>query len=110
MNQNGTKCKQRASNCRWHKSVTCPICLDDIQYKDVHTTSCSHKFHTGCILRWFVTSDDCPICRTEQAEDPMIVFKRTFHENLSRNYMDAIRSLESDVTRYRRRLRALRDF
>lgn len=54
-------------------------------------------------------SDECPVCRSEQNDEPMIIFKRTVHENVSRNYMEAIRSLEADVTRYRRRLRALRD-
>ena len=74
-----------------------------------HSTSCGHIFHSQCIIKWFETSDFCPVCRTEQHEDQFIVFKRNVKENMSSTYMDAIRSLEEDVTRYRRRLRALRD-
>lgn len=95
--------------CRWHKQETCPICLEDIQVKNMHKTSCGHSFHFQCILLWFVSSDECPICRNEEIEDPMIVFKHNVHDRMSHNYLDAIRSLEDDVTRYRRRLRALRE-
>lgn len=67
-------------------------------------------FHNECIRKWYEVSDDCPVCRTEQTNDPLIVFKHNIHENISRNYMDVIQSLEQDVSRYRRRLaRALRD-
>ena len=108
MNKNGTKCK-RSSTCRWHRLVTCPICLDEVPIKSVHTTACNHKFHSECIMRWFVTSDDCPVCRSEQATEPIITFKKGVHDRMASVYMDAIRSLESEVTRYRRLLRAVRD-
>jgi hypothetical protein len=61
-------------------------------------------------MTWFLVSDECPVCRHEESEDPIIKFKKEFHEKVSQNYLEAIRSLESDVSRYRRRLhRALRE-
>ncbi len=109
LTKKGSKCK-RLAPCRWHKEETCPVCLDEIQFKDTHKTSCSHTFHKHCIMNWYIMSDDCPVCRHTENEDPVIVFKRKFHEQISENYLDTIRTLEHDVTRYRRRLhRALRD-
>ena len=108
LTKKGTKCK-RTTQCRWHEVEQCPVCFDDIQFINKHVTVCQHKFHVECIRKWFETSDECPICRTEQAEDPLIIFKHNIRNSLSVMYMDAIRSLEEDVTRYRRRIRALRD-
>ena len=108
LTKSGSKCK-RTNTCMWHKQETCPVCLDEIPFKLIHKTTCDHTFHTQCIMKWFESSDECPVCRREQIEDPMIIFKHNVHDTMSKNYMDAIRSLEEDVTRYRRRLRALRD-
>ena len=108
LTKKGSKCR-RTSLCRWHKQETCPVCLEEIQFKQLHKTSCGHVFHHECILNWFVASDDCPVCRNEESGDQMIIFKHNVHEKMAQNYMDTIRSLEDDVTRYRRRIRALRD-
>lgn len=108
LTKSGSKCKRNA-NCRWHKLETCPVCLEDIPVKNNHVTSCRHVFHQDCIRTWFESSDDCPICRTEQTTDPLILFKNNICANMRENYMNVIRSLEEDVTRYRRRLRALRE-
>jgi hypothetical protein len=108
LTKSGTKCK-RNSSCRWHVIEACPVCFEDVQFSNRHMTTCHHVFHQECIRKWFETSDECPICRREQIEDPFILFKHNIRNTMSENYMDAIRSLEEDVTRYRRRLRALRD-
>lgn len=109
LTKKGTKCKSPASKCRWHVTEMCPVCFEDVQFNTRHKTSCGHVFHSECIRKWFESSDECPICRTEQLEDPLIIFKHNIRNSLTNTYMDAIRSLEEDVTRYRRRLRALRD-
>lgn len=83
--------------------------MDDIQCTEKYTTSCKHVFHIQCLRTWFQKSDECPICRREQTDDPWITFKHAIHDSVASTYMDAIRSLEEDVTRYRRRIRALRD-
>jgi hypothetical protein len=110
MTKKGSKCK-RSATCKWHKQETCPICLDEVQpsFKTNHITSCGHSFHSSCIMKWFETSDCCPVCRSDQPNEPFILFKNNVKKGMESIYMDAIRSLEEDVTRYRRRIRALRD-
>lgn len=108
MTKKGLKCK-RNSNCLWHKQETCAVCFDVIQRPQYHTTQCKHFFHSECIRRWFETSDVCPICRSSQHEDPLIIFKHRVHDIISQNYLEVIQSLEDDLERARRRRRARRD-
>ena len=50
----------------------CCICLDGSRSVKCFTTACGHKFHTGCIQSWCVSSVAteasglvlCPICRS----------------------------------------------
>ena len=35
-------------------------CLNNV--KDVCLFSCGHMFHSLCIEKWYLLSDDCPIC------------------------------------------------
>ncbi len=102
LTKKGTKCKRNTSCCRWHRVETCPVCIEDISVKQLHTTSCGHSFHKPCISTWFETSDECPICRTVQDDDPLIMFKRNIRERMENIYMDAIHSLEDQVRRLRR--------
>jgi hypothetical protein len=49
----------------------CPICYTDITEETGHVVlSCSHKFHLGCITKWFysVEVETCPCCRKETSE------------------------------------------
>lgn len=100
--KHGSRCKQTYI-CRWHEMKTCPVCFDEISCKQQHTTVCKHYFHKECIQTWFQRSDDCPVCRTEQLNDPFIVFKHNLKLIMEETYMNAIRSLEDDVQRLRRR-------
>lgn len=109
LTKKGAKCKSVGTRCRWHILDTCPVCFDDVQFSSRHVTNCNHVFHQECIRKWFETSDECPICRSAQMNDPFVIFKHSIRESITNTYMDAIRSLEEDVTRYRRRIRALRD-
>lgn len=54
-------------------------------------------------MKVFETSIECPICRMEQDDDPIIVFRKNVEENMREKYRDAIRSLELEVVRARRR-------
>jgi len=48
-------------------------------------------------MTWYETNDECPICRTEQDTDPIIIFKRRVEGALRLKYRDAIRSLENQL-------------
>jgi hypothetical protein len=54
-------------------------------------------------MTWFETNDECPVCRTEQDTDPLIIYKRHVEDNIREKYRDAIRSLEHQVQILRRR-------
>ena len=102
---NGTKCKQKAvedGKCRAHLSNTCAICLEPTKRTD-KKLKCKHVFHNRCITTWFETSIECPTCRMEQDDDPLIVFRKHVEENMREKYRDAIRSLEIELARARRR-------
>ena len=42
----------------------CKICFSSNNNDSIYLP-CGHNFHTNCILDWFETSLDCPICREE---------------------------------------------
>ena len=46
-------------------ATQCAICLEDLG--DVGTThrleECGHEFHCGCVIAWFRTNHECPLCR-----------------------------------------------
>ncbi|CAO2825496.1 unnamed protein product [Amaranthus hypochondriacus] len=52
-----------------NKNITCAICLD--AFKDDITEDgkmiveldCKHLFHKGCIGRWMLNNQSCPLCR-----------------------------------------------
>lgn len=53
---------------------SCPICLGDMLDEDikphdqdskiVRLTRCPHMFHRLCVVQWFSTKPQCPICNT----------------------------------------------
>jgi hypothetical protein len=104
LTKKGSKCK-RTEKCQWHTPISCSICFEEIDKK--YNTNCNHTFHEECILKWYQYSNGCPVCRAEQTEDRYIIFKKSLEDIISERYADAIRTLESDVTRLRRRLRAV---
>jgi Ring finger domain len=102
---NGTKCKQKAvedGKCRAHVANTCAVCLEQTKRTD-KKLKCKHVFHNRCITTWFETSIECPTCRMEQDDDPLVVFRKHVEENMREKYRDAIRSLEVELARARRR-------
>lgn len=101
LTKHGSKCKM-STKCRWHVIETCPICFDEVSLRCLHKTFCGHVYHKNCIMKWFETSDECPVCRHEESEDPLIVFKKNIKTNMEEIYMDAIHSLERDLRRARR--------
>lgn len=104
--RNGTKCRRKAvedGKCSAHLSRTCAVCLEELKTSESRKLKCKHAFHTRCIMRHFEESIECPLCRMEQDDDPIVIFKKTIEENMRLKYRDAIRSLEAEVVRARRR-------
>ena len=101
----GKKCKRVAvedGKCQMHAIHTCTICLEITKRTD-KKLRCKHIFHQKCITKWFETSIECPTCRMEQDDDPLVVFRKNVEENIREKYRDAIRTLEQDLARARRR-------
>ena len=58
----------------------CPICMEQISFKNKKTLKCQHTFHEKCILKWYQDSkynkyyDEpykigrCPVCRNKSEE------------------------------------------
>ena len=47
-------------------SVSCCICLDEIQYQSpAAMLPCGHAFHEKCFRNWVKRSFSCPVCRAE---------------------------------------------
>ncbi len=51
--------------------LECSICCDEIGCSRA-TLSCSHTFHLGCIGRWILRNESCPMCRREMEEKERI--------------------------------------
>ena len=94
--------------CCRHLKQQCLICLEPVGSTNTSTTKrliCNHAFHSGCIMEWFVTSDECPVCRAKQTEDPIVQFKEKVEDGMRAKYKDAIDSLEDEVKRLTETLR-----
>ena len=101
------KCGEFCSKHRNKKIETCPVCFENIN-KNSKILSCGHMFHMDCILKWFVQSETCPVCRVEEKRDYYIKFKKLVEENMRERYKDAIESLEQEVSTLRRENRRRR--
>jgi hypothetical protein len=101
----GQRCKKWMildGKCNVHLLPTCTICLEDVR-NNSKRLNCGHSFHVNCILRWYETSNECPVCRSAQNDDPIIHLKNAVEERMREVYADAIRTLERQVTSARRR-------
>ena len=60
------KCKKKVirhgDTCSCHS--TCPICYETVK-KSKTLEMCNHRFCEGCIKKWILINDSCPICRTD---------------------------------------------
>ena len=51
----------------------CVICFNEDKPTN-YTTSCSHSFHTGCLMKWWNNQEmtqgciSCPLCRYEPSD------------------------------------------
>lgn len=49
----------------------CSICLSKLDNNIVSKWSCSHQFHSSCIINW---NKFCPLCKTTKINNPSIQF------------------------------------
>ena len=40
----------------------CSICYMEMEYPSAVITDCQHFFHKGCLKKWLVVQDNCPLC------------------------------------------------
>jgi len=83
------------------------VCLEETKRND-KKLKCKHVFHFKCIIKWYEESIECPNCRMEQDDDPLIIFRRNIEENMRARYRDAIRTLEGQIREYDAELRRAR--
>lgn len=48
-------------------------------------------------MKWFEESIECPTCRMEQDDDPIVMFKLSVEDALREKYKDAIKSLQEEL-------------
>ena len=88
--------------CTRHLVQKCSMCWENVKSTNSAQTkrlTCGHSFHFGCILKWFQESDECPVCRVSQKNDPIIKFRNNVEDAIREKYVDAIRSVENDCER-----------
>lgn len=47
------------------EDTSCPICMEDLTYKNKTTTACGHVFHSSCIFQNMMLRTTCPMCRED---------------------------------------------
>lgn len=71
-----------------HSEETCSICLDTID--DLFVTNCGHYFHKHCIDTWLNTSNNCPLCRTNDITIQEVSTNNTYTLEINNNNNDII--------------------
>ncbi len=75
-NPNTPASKDKMADC-----IECSICCEDIGCARA-TLACSHTFHLGCIGRWILKNESCPLCRKAMEE------KERIHEDAEEDEED----------------------
>ncbi|KAD2804506.1 hypothetical protein E3N88_37883 [Mikania micrantha] len=54
------------TNCEGEEADVCSICLDEFEKNNekMGRLECGHRFHEGCIKRWLLSKNVCPMCRS----------------------------------------------
>ncbi|KAJ4722526.1 RING/U-box superfamily protein [Melia azedarach] len=59
----GSQWHLKLKRCKSYKNI-CSVCLEDFQAEQqVTKLSCSHKYHSECVLPWLAAHPHCPYCR-----------------------------------------------
>lgn len=92
--------------CSRHLKQKCSICWENVPSTNSSKhkrLNCGHAFHFDCILQWFKTSDECPVCRKNCSKDSIIIFRNNIEEDMRKLYYDAIKTLENEIKKLKRR-------
>lgn len=107
--KDGKKCTNNIlmdNYCSKHLKQTCSICFEKVPSTNsaqCKRLRCGHAYHFNCILNWFVTSDQCPVCRQSQQKDDLILFKNKIEDEMREKYRDVMATYEYELRRRRRR-------
>ncbi|MCL7036958.1 hypothetical protein MKW94_021690 [Papaver nudicaule] len=41
----------------------CTICTESLDCHEVIRCPCSHTSHSGCLMKWLLVNNSCPVCR-----------------------------------------------
>lgn len=55
----------------------CSICLEKLNNNHI-SLPCKHHFHEKCIMRWFDSKHECPLCREKYR---LVLNKDTYNYN-----------------------------
>lgn len=100
-----TNCVLMDGLCARHLKQTCMICFEKVPSTNSARSKrlwCGHSYHFRCIIKWFETSDVCPVCRKTQSTDDLITFRKNIEESMRIKYKDAIKNYEREIVRLRR--------
>ena len=80
------------------KEDKCPICMEDLQNKNLTITKCGHKFCHTCIDIHSCSDSKCPVCRTDMKTKKQIddVAQTKIRETQANNLFNAITRLKKD--------------
>ncbi|KAL8257997.1 hypothetical protein R6Q59_030038 [Mikania micrantha] len=61
-----TQAETMTANGEHEEADVCSICLDEFEKNNekMGRLECGHRFHEGCIKRWLLSKNACPMCRS----------------------------------------------
>ncbi|KAL8265862.1 hypothetical protein R6Q59_003206 [Mikania micrantha] len=54
------------ATCEPEEADVCSICWDEFEKNNAKMgrLECGHRFHEGCVKRWLLSKNTCPLCRS----------------------------------------------
>jgi Ring finger domain len=91
--------------------MECSICQDTIEASGGHVTlACQHHYHLGCIGRWLLKSETCPMCRQETSDKEKILKndeRMSWAEEEEEDEEDAFSEEDTDIPEFNEAAHAL---
>jgi len=91
--------------------MECSICQDAIDASGGRVTlACQHHYHLGCIGRWLLKSETCPMCRQETSDKEKILKndeRMSWAEEEEEDEEDAFSEEDTDIPEFNEAAHAL---